>query len=222
MWGARNGTDWRIRAPAPGCCLMMSNSAGVSAVGLEQHRVGHADLADVVQQRAQPDHFDFLVAQAQRPADRDRQHADALGMSGRVRVARVERHRERANRAGVGGLRLIFGGGDRRDERVERVGQHVDLEARAGRRPAGSPTSREAAMRFSDVDSWPIGSVIIRASQKLADEREQRRAAGDERQALDGRSRRGARRFVDRRQRVEAGAVHVRSGGGTRATRRRA
>ena len=176
--------------------------------GLEQHRVWHADLADVVQQRAKPDHFDFFVAQAQRSADRDRQDADALGVSRRVRIARVERHRERANRPGVGALRLIFCGRDRRDERVERVGQLVDLETRPARRRQvrriagrGHPFQRRRELpdRFGDHPREP----------EARHESEQRRAAGDERQALHGRSCRGARGTVDRRQRVERGLVHI-------------
>ena len=59
--------------------------------GLPQQRIGHANLADVVQQRAEPEDLEFCLVQAERPADRDRQHADSFGMAGCVGVARVER-----------------------------------------------------------------------------------------------------------------------------------
>jgi hypothetical protein len=46
----------RMRAPADGCVLIDSNSAAVSAPACAA-LVGHADLADVVQQRAEAQRF---------------------------------------------------------------------------------------------------------------------------------------------------------------------
>jgi hypothetical protein len=99
--------------------------------------------------------------------DGNRQHADPLGVPSQVRVARVERHRERMNCPRVGALRLILGGRDGGDESVERVGQLVDLEARSARhRQAGHVPGRgHALQRRRELSD---GSVIIRASQKLA------------------------------------------------------
>ena len=62
----------RIRAPADGCVLIASNSAAVSRAGLAQHLVGHADLADVVQQRAEAQDLDRLGVEPELLADGDR------------------------------------------------------------------------------------------------------------------------------------------------------
>ena len=43
---------------------MMSYSLGGQRARLPQHVVGHADLADVVQQRAEPEHFEIVGRQA--------------------------------------------------------------------------------------------------------------------------------------------------------------
>ena len=76
---------------------------------LPQHVVGDADLADVVQQRAEAHDLDVGGRQVELPADGHRQHADAVRVPGGVRIARVERRRERADRARVRGLRLRLG-----------------------------------------------------------------------------------------------------------------
>ena len=52
---------------------------GVSGAGLAQNLVGDANLADVVQQRAKPQHFECRPRlRFERTADGDRQHADAI------------------------------------------------------------------------------------------------------------------------------------------------
>ena len=93
---------------------MTSNSSGVSASRLAQHGVADADLADVVQQRAEAQDVELVVGELHLAADGDRDRADALGVAGGVRIPRVERQRQRADGADVGAARLGFRGADRR------------------------------------------------------------------------------------------------------------
>ena len=106
----------RIRAPITGCARISSNSGRRQRRLLSQHFVGDADLADVVQQGAEPQRAERRVVELQRAAHLDRQRADAFGMTRGVRIARVERGRERADRAQVRGLRLGFGSRERSDQ----------------------------------------------------------------------------------------------------------
>ena len=66
----------------------------VERPGLPEHRVGHGELADVVQRSADAKHVDLLLVPAQARGDDlgDRRHAGR--MSGRVRVASLDRARE--------------------------------------------------------------------------------------------------------------------------------
>ena len=77
--------------------------------GLAQHGVADADLADVVQERAEPQDLELVGGEVHLPADRHRHRADALRVAGGVRVPRIERQRERADRADVRVLGLGFG-----------------------------------------------------------------------------------------------------------------
>ena len=88
---------------------MSLNSSGVSGPGLAQHGVADADLADVVQEGAEPQNLELIVGQGHLPADADRHRADALRVAGGIRVPRVERQRQRADRADIGGLGRRFG-----------------------------------------------------------------------------------------------------------------
>ena len=96
-------------APSVGCILMISNSSCGERPVLLQHPVGDADLADVVQQRAEAEDVELPLVEPQLPPDDDRQRADALGVAGGVGVARVERGGQRLDRADVGELGLRFG-----------------------------------------------------------------------------------------------------------------
>ena len=49
---------------------------------LDSTLIADADLADVVQQRAEPQHLDLAVGERHLPADRHRDRADALGVPG--------------------------------------------------------------------------------------------------------------------------------------------
>ena len=87
-----------------------------------------------MEQRAEPQDFELLGRQGNHAADRHRQHADALRVARRIRIARVECRRERADRSCVRCFRLGLGGQDRRDEAVEGFGKGVELPARACQR----------------------------------------------------------------------------------------
>ena len=76
---------------------------------LAQHLVGHADLADVVQQGAEPQRGEIRIGQLERPSHFDRQRAHALGMTSGVRIAGIERRRQSMDGAEIRGLRLGFG-----------------------------------------------------------------------------------------------------------------
>ena len=66
----------------------------VERPGLPEHRVGHGELADVVQRSAHAQHVDLLLVPAQARGDdlRDRRHTSR--MAGRVRVASLDCARE--------------------------------------------------------------------------------------------------------------------------------
>ena len=53
-----------MRAPMAGCCSMCANSSSVSVPGLRSTASRHADLADVVQQRAQAEHVELALGEA--------------------------------------------------------------------------------------------------------------------------------------------------------------
>ena len=96
---------------------------------LEEDRVGHGDLADVVQQEAELDLR--LVAEAQ-PVDlgeREPVGGDALGVLAGVGVARLDRARERAHGEHVGAMQLLRARA-LLDERLAQVGG-VALRAEA-------------------------------------------------------------------------------------------
>ena len=68
---------------------------------LEQDAVGHADLADVVQQRATPDVLERFLGDAHLPPDGERVADDALRVIARLVLAGVERVHQRRQRAPV-------------------------------------------------------------------------------------------------------------------------
>ena len=61
----------RSARPAALCSWMWAHSFGVRAVGLPQDALGHADVADVVQQRREIERAQFVLGQTERAADRD-------------------------------------------------------------------------------------------------------------------------------------------------------
>ena len=77
--------------------------------GLADDAVVHADLADVVEQRREPDPLDVLGGQAHLLGDRGRVARDPLGVAARVRVLGVDRLGERPDR-GQEQLAVLAGG----------------------------------------------------------------------------------------------------------------
>jgi hypothetical protein len=71
--------------------------AGVEPARLVQHAVGHADLADVVQQRDRLHVGDLWLGEPEPSGDRHREHAHAVGVVARVAVARLERGGQRVH-----------------------------------------------------------------------------------------------------------------------------
>ena len=112
-----------MRAPTPGCCFDDREFFRCQRSRLSQHGVADADLADVMQQRAEAQRVQFLVGQFHLASDGDRHRADALGVAGGVGIPRVERERQRADGADVGVARLGLRGADRLHHRVERRGE---------------------------------------------------------------------------------------------------
>ena len=101
---------------------------------------------------------------------------DAFGVAGRVAVARVERRRQRADDAEIGGLGLVFGGLSDCVRSVSNVSVSASISRVAAGRRQGVSKSRAAAIRRSVV-----GSCVNRAGQRprqpRAAERRQQRAS---------------------------------------------
>ncbi len=138
-----------MRAPSAGCSLISSNSSGGQGGGLAQHVVADADLADVVEEGAEPQHVQLLGRQLHVLAYRHRDRADALRVAGRVGIPRVERQRKGTDGADIRALRLGFRGRHAHHHRVEGVRQRVDLEAGPARaeRRVEVPRLRHVAQR---------------------------------------------------------------------------
>ena len=77
---------------------------------LEQDRVGHPDLADVVQHAGEPNALRPVIREAELARHALGVAADGLGVAGGARVAQVERLRERQQRGQVRGPDGVAGG----------------------------------------------------------------------------------------------------------------
>ena len=75
--------------------------------GFTQDVIGDANLANVVEQRAQTNDVDFGLAERELARDEHRQRADPFRVACGVRIPRVERRGQRADGAEIG--RLCFG-----------------------------------------------------------------------------------------------------------------
>ena len=134
---------------------------------LPQHIVADADLADVMQKRAEAQDVELVVGQAHLPADGDGDGADSFGVARGVRVARVERQCQRSDGADVGVPRLCLGFAHRLHHRVEgRVSVSTSSEKPVS--ATGWSKSRDDVISDSERDSVSIGLEIVRASQTLA------------------------------------------------------
>ena len=68
----------------------------VERARLQEHTIGDPDLADVVEDRAQADRLDLVGPQPQQLGDADGERGEPLAVAVEVRVARLDRVRERA------------------------------------------------------------------------------------------------------------------------------
>ena len=80
---------------------------GAKRTGLAQQLARHADLADVVQQRAVAQPVELGPADAHPPADRNREVGDLVGVVGGVGVLQLDRVGEHAERGQEGALELV-------------------------------------------------------------------------------------------------------------------
>ncbi len=121
----------RLQDPRPvvGVRLHVLVLLGGQRAHLAEHRVAHADLADVVEQCAEAQDVEVFARKRHRLADGDGNAAHAFGVPRGVLVARVERGRERFDDADIRAARVRLGRAQRPDQRVERVGQRIDLAA---------------------------------------------------------------------------------------------
>ena len=100
---------------------MISRSAMRQAPGLEEDRVGHRDLAGVVQQEAELDLGVVAEAHAVDVGELQPVGGDALGVAAGVGVARLDGARERAHGEHVG-LPQLLGAGTLLLEGLAQVG----------------------------------------------------------------------------------------------------
>ena len=68
--GVSPSSGARMRQPSTGCVMMCSYSSSVRRLGLVQHRLAHADLADVVDVSAELDLAQHLAVEAHLAGDR--------------------------------------------------------------------------------------------------------------------------------------------------------
>ena len=144
---------------------------------LHQDVIADADLADVVEERAEPQHFELRLVQRHGAADGQRQRADAFRMAGRVRIARVERQRERANRADVRAQPLGFRSLHRLDHRIERHRQRIDFEAVAARLSAARRTRATRSSRTATRTASGSGARSCATARRWRAPRAQTRRA---------------------------------------------
>ena len=174
---------------------------------LPEHGVADADLADVVEEGAQPDRLDVVLGQLHVQADGHREGGDAVGMAGRVGIARVKRLSQGADHAEVGGLRLGLGQRHRRSQRVEGLRERVQFEAHAARRhgPVKIALARHLRQRAREV----VNRRRQRRREPPARDRgEEQRAEADAAQHQRRFGRRGRQRLAHRVQGVDPGRVH--------------
>src|SRR5581483_5839812 len=99
---------------------------------LPENVVGHADLPDVVQQSPDPGRFDVVGRQTHGTGDEYAVGRQALGVSARLGIARLQRIRQRCQRVEVAILDVseqqgvVYG--DRCLARLN--GEHLDLAVR--------------------------------------------------------------------------------------------
>ena len=85
--------DLRVRLDDPPLLV-------VERAGLEEHAVRDADLPDVVEDRTEANGLDVLRCDAEVLRDADRERREPFAVTVQVRVARLDRVRERAGERG--------------------------------------------------------------------------------------------------------------------------
>ena len=138
------------------------------------------------------------------------ERADAFRVTGGVRIARVERGRQRADGAQIGRFGFGLGCGDRRQQRVEGGRQLIELAAGAGQRQRFARAIAGGHRRDATATTGRSAAVSVRASQTLpitassiAPSRPTRGCAAPLRVCACGRR-------VDRRQREEGDIAQLR------------
>ena len=171
---------------------------------LGQDGVADADLADVVQQRAQAQHVEIVLAEPHGLPDRDRQQADALRVAGGVGIAGVERGDQGADRAEVGGAglgpRFVHGLEQRRERGAERV-QLLDRLLRHHRQRLLGRFHHRVDVARDAIDRRGDAARQRDAGQQAQDEA----ARDDDEQPRHGRRRGAIAGRGDRRHRVDRG-----------------
>ena len=173
---------------------------------LPQHRIGYADLADVVQQRAQAQHVELATGEAEFTADHYRERRDPFGVTGRVAVTGVERRGQGADDAQIRRFGLGLRALDGMAQGVERAGQVVELATGAG----GHERVVEAALarHLGEAAAQLVDGADERAREPgAAQAGEQQRAEADGREHGGGVGRGGARGRAHRTHGVDRCAV---------------
>ena len=186
---------------------------------LGQDGVADADLADVVQQRAQAQHVEIVLAEPHGVPDRDRQQADALRVAGGVGIAGVERGDQGADRAEVGGAGLgpgfVHGLQQRRERGAERV-QLLDRLLRHHRRRLLGRFHHRMDVARDAIDRRGDAPRQRDAGQQAQDEA----ARDDDDQPRHGRRGGAIAGRGDRRHRVDRGRTDRAGRAGRRGARR--
>ena len=88
----------RIRSPSSGCVSITRALLRRQPAGLREDRRRDADLADVVEERAELEPLERMLAEAELAADAEREIGDPARVRRGVLVVRLERVRERLDR----------------------------------------------------------------------------------------------------------------------------
>src|SRR5439155_17461941 len=115
-----------------GVCLDERSLGGREWAGLGEDRLGDADLADVVEERAQLESLEPTTVETEPLADLERKICDPARVGGRVLVVRFERVGERLHRLEERPLEAteVAGVGQRELRLVRNPGQQAQVPLR--------------------------------------------------------------------------------------------
>ena len=94
---------------------------------LEEDRLGHSELADVVEVRGVAQHVELCIRKAQLASEEHRERLHAARVPGRVRVSRVDGRRKCLHGCGRALAEQAVGALEGPVERLERVGAAAEL-----------------------------------------------------------------------------------------------